>query len=280
MRRLAWVTDPHLNFVGLPRWESLIESLMAENIAAILISGDISEAEDVVWQLRRLVESVGKPVFFVLGNHDFYHGSIARVRQQVMAACQRQAKLIYLTASSARDLGNGWTLCGDDGWADGRIGDYYRSPVRMNDFQLIDELRGLDARSRLRVLRREGAASAMRLRKQLEAARRCSTRTIVVTHIPPFREACWYDGHHSNDDWAPFFTCYSIGWMLRRFCSRYPHHQVLVLCGHTHSSGRSKIADNLVVWTAAAEYGVPEIAAILDLSRFTYPANDWSYLTA
>lgn len=277
MQHIAWVTDPHLNFVNIRQWESFVNQLTAFDVDAILLSGDVSESEDVIWQLRRIVAAVEKPVYFVLGNHDFYHGSIVNVRRAVEAVCGEESMLRYMTGSLPEELCGGWTLCGDDGWADGRIGDYFRSPVRMNDFRLIQELAGLDSSTRLRVLKREGVASAVRLRRQMEIARKSSRRTIVLTHVPPFREACWYDGQHSNDDWAPFFCCHAVGWMLRRFCARFPDHEVLVLCGHTHSRGKSQIAKNLVVWTGAAEYGTAEVSEHFNLAEFSYPDNDWTY---
>ena len=38
------------------------------------------------------------------------------------------------------------------------------------------------------------------------------TRSVIVlTHVPPFREACWYQGHTTDDHWAPFFVCGEVG---------------------------------------------------------------------
>lgn len=263
--KLAWATDPHFNFASVKNRDRFISDVKA-SANGLLITGDISEAEDVCWQLQQLHDELQMPIYFVLGNHDFYHGSIAETRRAVELLCTRCPELRYLTgAAEPTFLDAEWTLCGDDGWADGRIGDYYRSPVTLTDFQLIEELKGLTAQARLRVLRRQASGSAMRLRAQLENARATSNRSIVLTHLPPFRESCWYEGKHSDDDWAPFFTCYAVGWMLRKFCERYAEHEILVLCGHTHGSGLSRILPNLVVWTGAAEYGVPAVSHIIDL---------------
>ncbi|MEM7478177.1 MAG: metallophosphoesterase [Planctomycetota bacterium] len=273
----AWISDPHFNFVPLSDWEILVEQITSSQAQAILITGDISESEDVAWQLERLQSACEKPIYFVLGNHDFYHGSIKGTRRGVEELCQARDGLHFLTGSQPIRLDDSWTLCGDDGWADGRIGDYFRSPVRMNDFVLIDELTNLDDLSRWKRLKREGTESALRLRRQLEAARQVSQNSIVLTHVPPFREACWYQGSHSNDDWAPFFASYVMGWMLKRFCQRYPEHSILVLCGHTHSEGKSRILNNLTVWTAGAEYGEPTIAEMITLGKASAPAYEWCH---
>lgn len=274
MNRLAWVTDPHLNFAAVPQWDAFIDEINVSEVDAILLSGDISEAEDVVWQLKRLIAAIHVPIFFVLGNHDFYHGSIENVRGLVRRASDSDPLLNYLTDSPPLALNEDWTVCGDDGWADARLGHYARSPVRMNDFLLIQELASLEGAWRQKFLQREGLKSALRLRRQLEHARCLSRSLLVVTHIPPFREACWYEGRLADEDWAPFFTCHAVGWMLSKFCERYPANDVLVLCGHTHSGGGVRIRQNLMVWTGGAEYGRPRVTSVLDLQTRSYASLD------
>lgn len=277
MRRLGWTTDIHLNFVPLAGWDRFVEEINDARLDALLITGDISEAEDVAWQLERLAIGVNAPLYFVLGNHDYYQGSIAQVRAEMESICGRQSRLRYLSGNAPVALECGWVLCGEDGWADTRVGNYYRSPVRMNDFRLIAELRGLNAVNRRRRLRRMGVESAWRLGKQLECAKSLGSQILVLTHVPPYRESCWYEGQQSDDDWAPFFVCGAVGWQLKRFCCANPQQEVLVLCGHTHHSGMATMLPNLRVWTGAAEYGNPKMFAILDLAELSLPAANWSY---
>lgn len=277
LRYLGWATDLHLNFVSFSQWDELTERIRASGVQALLVTGDISEADDVVWQLERMANAFSGPIYFVLGNHDFYRGSIRSVRSGVRAACESHPRLNYLTGAEPIRLSDDWVLCGEDGWADGRLGDYFRSPIRMNDFVSIEDLRDLDSVTRLRFLRREGAACAMRLLRQLHSSATMSRRILVLTHVPPFRESCWYEGRHTDDDWAPFFTCHATGWALRRFCRRHAQHEVLVLCGHTHHGGRSQIAENLKVWTGGAEYGEPSLSGVVDLHTVDDAPADWSY---
>jgi 3',5'-cyclic-AMP phosphodiesterase len=277
VRRLGWTTDIHLNFVPLSAWDDFVAQINAAQLDGLLITGDISEAEDVGWQLDRLRLAINVPVYYVLGNHDYYQGSIDQVRSQVESISGPQSRMFYLTGHPPIQLGGDWVLCGDDGWADTRVGNYFRSPVRMNDFRMIADLDGLNAVDRRRKLRRLGAECAFRLGKQLHEARNLGRRLLVMTHIPPFRESCWYEGKQSDEDWAPFFVCGAVGWMLRRFCEQHPEQNVLVLCGHTHHSGFVKIAENLQVWTGAADYGNPKIYTILDLDGLHLPKIKWSY---
>ena len=89
--RLAWITDPHLNHVAEECWQRWIDEVTGHGVDGIVITGDISEGDDVVPQLQRLARSLPTPIYFVLGNHDFYQSSIANTRQQVIEAAREHA---------------------------------------------------------------------------------------------------------------------------------------------------------------------------------------------
>jgi predicted MPP superfamily phosphohydrolase len=71
------------------------------------ITGDIGEARSIERYLRLLESSLQRPIYFVLGNHDFYHGSIVLVRERVRNLCKTSANvgLNYLR-KSALSFGN------------------------------------------------------------------------------------------------------------------------------------------------------------------------------
>lgn len=81
-------------------------------------------------------------------------------------------------------------MIGHDGRADGRLGDYARSQVLLSDYRLIEELAGLDKEARRARLHAFGEEAAAHLRALLPEALRRFRRVIVLTHVPPFREAC------------------------------------------------------------------------------------------
>ena len=89
---------------------------------------------------------------------------------------------------------------------------------------------------------------------------------IVLTHVPPFREACWYEGQTTDDNWAPYFVCGQVGEVLRRAGQDRPTCQLTVLCGHTHNAGFAQITDQLVVHTGAARYGHPDVEAVVEVT--------------
>lgn len=267
--RLTWVTDPHLNHVSADAREHWIEQIKANPTDGLLLSGDISEANDVVFQLHRIAETLSLPIYFILGNHDFYRGSFATTRQAVIRASRENPWLHYLTDSAALELDIGVFLVGEDGWGDATEGDYEGSPIRLNDFPMIDDFCRLDPRHWKEKLRELGRESAVRLEAKLGALPAGVSEVVVLTHVPPFREACWYQGQTTDDLWAPFFVCGEVGRLLRQVSQSRIDCRFNVLCGHTHHEGVATIEKNLVAYTGAAEYGHPEIEAVIRVQNGT-----------
>lgn len=262
--RIAWITDPHFNHCSLLAWERLLARLDRCACDAVLISGDISEGDDVIFQLRRLADAIDLPIHFVLGNHDFYHSSIERTCEAVRRVVAEHPLLNYLTESPPLTIGE-IGLVGVDGWGDATVGDYAGSTVRLNDFRLIDDFCSAEPSQWKSMLGRLGEQSARRLDALLRDAVQRHRRLLVVTHVPPFREACWYQGRTTDDNWAPFFVSGQCGQTLLRFAAQYPEVSIEVLCGHTHSEGQAQLAGNLRVTTAGAQYGRPDVAAVVEI---------------
>lgn len=100
MKSLAWLTDIHLNFLRPPAMGVFLNMLAGTEADAFAISGDIAEAPGVDGHLRDIVARVDRPVYFVLGNHDFYRGSIAGVRAKIRALCAVTPNLRVLTGGA------------------------------------------------------------------------------------------------------------------------------------------------------------------------------------
>ncbi len=264
--RIAWITDPHLNHVSSRDWDLWSDRIASTQPDALLITGDISEGDDVVLQLRRIADSIAVPLYFVLGNHDFYQSSIARTRQNVIAASRELDALNYLTDLGPIHLADGVYLVGEDGWGDATIGNYEDSFIRLNDFELIDDFREISSDDWKARLQQLGAESAARLQVKLDAVARDATHVLVATHVPPFRESCWYEGKTTDDNWAPFFVCGEIGRTLMEFCQQRPDCKTTVICGHAHHDGIATLRENLTVFTGAAVYGSPAVEAVIEVA--------------
>ena len=137
---------------------------------------------------------------------------------------------------------------------------------------MIDELRHwrdhhtLDKPALRQALQTLGDEAAAYLRGVLLSAAQQYPQVIVATHVPPFREAAWYQGSPSADDYLPFFACKAVGDVLLEVAQSYPECRFLVLCGHTHGSGEIQVLENLRVVTGQAEYGRPEIQQIIEVT--------------
>lgn len=263
--RVVWLTDIHLNFCSPFAVRAYLDEVAATAPEAVVISGDIGEATDVAHYLRQLADAVDCPVYFVLGNHDFYFGSIHAVRRQMRDVCRECSTLHYLTESGVFPLSPTLGLIGHDGWADGRIGDYDGSFVMLNDYKLIAELAPYDKQRRLGVLNSLGDAAAACLRESLAESVARFPHTLLVTHVPPMREAAWHEGRWSDDEWAPHFTCKAVGDAILDVMSQHPDRRLTVLCGHTHGEGEHRPLPNVIILTGAAEYRSPAVCRVLEL---------------
>jgi predicted phosphohydrolase len=237
----------------------------------LVVSGDIADSTSLVGTLHEMDAVLGRPFYFVLGNHDYYHGSVAGTRRSVAAAVVGSRFLIYLSGADVVELAPGTALVGHDGWGDARLGDFEASEVLLNDFYLVDELRQwrdrltLDKPRLREVLQALGDEAAAHLKRVLPVAAARYPQVIVVTHVPPFRDAAWYQGRPSGDDYLPFFTCKAVGDALLDAAGAHPHCRFVVLCGHTHGGGEVQVLENLRVATGAAEYGKPRIQQVIEI---------------
>jgi len=263
MAVLAWATDVHLNFVSDERVLAFADEFAAHGADRVLLGGDISEAASLERHLGLLSERLARPIEFVLGNHDYYGGSIADVRARCAGIGRISPMLRWLHGGDPVRVGRTTCLVGCDGWGDARVGDVEGTTIALNDFVRIRELAGLAAFARNTQLRALGDESARVLAAQLEKAAPAFERILVLTHVPPWREACWHDGRISDEDWLPFFTCKAVGDTLVRFAEEHPRTVLEVLCGHTHGGGFAEIRPNLRVTTGAAAYGAPAIADVI-----------------
>jgi predicted MPP superfamily phosphohydrolase len=270
--QLAWLSDIHLNFVRDveskkfdAEYFEFIDSVRAAKPDAVLISGDISEAPELCEYLELLQDAFGEvPVYFVLGNHDFYRGSIVGQRRLVADFCANREGLTYLSVQQAPiSLTDGTSLIGHDSWADGRMGMYEWSDVTIADYEYIEELTGLSKLERGQKLNSLGDEAAAHVRRLLPQALELSDQVLFVTHVPPFLDACLYRGQRSSPEWAPHFGCKCVGETIVEIMRDRVRRQLTVLCGHTHEPAEIHPLPNVTVLAAQATYGQPTLQRIL-----------------
>ena len=257
--RLAWATDIHLNFLTPAQARAFYWKIGDAAPDAVVLSGDIAEAPSVEGYLHEMADHLQRPIYFVLGNHDFYNGSIATVRARMTALSHEHRWLRWLNAAGVVPLTEETALVGHDGWADGRLGRGLDSPILINDFFHIREMVALSKAERYALMARLGDEAAAHFREVLLMALSRFRTVVLATHVPPFREACWYEGRLSDDDYLPLFASWAPGEVLRSVMAARPDRKLIVLCGHTHGEGYADILPNLRVLTGGADYGRPEL---------------------
>lgn len=257
--RLAWATDIHLNFLSHVQARAFFWKLAEAQPDAVLLTGDIAEAPSVQEYLTEMAEHLQRPIYFVLGNHDFYGGSIAAVRARMAELTASHRWLRWMNTAGVVPLTEATALVGHDGWADGRLGRGAETPILLNDFFHIRELIGLSTEERFQMLGRLGDEAAAHLREALLVALAGFRTVVLLTHVPPFREACWHEGRISDDDYLPLFASQAPGEVLTALMSARPDRKLIVLCGHTHGEGYADILPNLRVLTGGADYGAPQL---------------------
>ncbi|PIQ26486.1 phosphoesterase [bacterium (Candidatus Blackallbacteria) CG17_big_fil_post_rev_8_21_14_2_50_48_46] len=260
---LAWATDIHLDHCDANVIAEFATQIRATGAQVLCLTGDLAESQNLVDYLHSLAEMIQMPIYFVLGNHDYYHGSIASVRK-TLADLQIPA-LHWLPHTGPVELGAKVCLIGHDGWSDGQHGDFSRSTIRLKDYRLIEELAQAGQAGLLAQLQALGAESAAWFRARLPEVLAHYQQVYLLMHPPPFREACLYGTEIADDNWAPHFICKAVGDLLLELMPQFPQTQLTVLAGHTHNPCDIQILANLRVQVGKAEYGAPALAGLFDI---------------
>lgn len=285
--RLVWATDIHLDWLNHPQASQRFGEYLREETSgeAFVLTGDLSEAPSLVHHLQELQDGLQRSTYFVLGNHDYYKGSFESVEK---AAAKFE---LWLDHGEVHKLTEKVALVGSEGWYDAEFGYPMAPKFGMTDWQAIEDLSKLpgtpfgirritivdgkvrdvflDEAARQRVIdvcRERARDFAERARASLLNALESFERVIFATHYPPFEGATWHNGDLSGAAWKPWFSSKVMGEMLLEVADAHPDRKILVLCGHTHSSGTYTPRENLQVLTGASVYGAPDLAGILDIT--------------
>ena len=259
MPLLSWLTDPHLNFLTPGAMRDFAHHLAEQCPDGLVITGDIAESPSVTSLMEILDQTLRCPVYFVLGNHDYYFGSIGETRERVRSWARQTTRCRWLPDSGVISLSDSTALVGHGAWSDGRVGDFMGSPIWINDYRHIADL-VCDSKQELhRRLKELGDEGADAIGELLSEALESHRHVIVATHSPPFAEACWHDGKAEVGEWTPHFTCEAVGRRLVEIMETRTHQSLQVICGHTHGEGQVQIRPNIHVRTGGAIYEAPDL---------------------
>lgn len=257
MTAMLWLTDLHLDAADSDLREQFFYELQEMPADFLLVGGDIGDGPLALQFLTELQKKSQKPVYFILGNHDYYGLSIDVQRLRAQKVADANPELCYLTKHGVVSLSSRTALIGHDGWADAREGKFLLSSVCLRDYFEIEDLKGRSSIELQEKLQELGQESAFEAEAKLRAALLTHQRVIFITHAPPFRSVCLYEGRMTDDLWAPHFVNKAMGDMLNRVMQEHPEKECLVLAGHSHHEAEAEILPNLTVKVAHSTYGKP-----------------------
>ncbi len=264
MNSLLWITDAHLDHLSGALLDAWYEKLAKSPADMLLLGGDTANSRVFSRMLGRIKEVFPGKVALVAGNHDYYHTSISGFRAE-LTWLQREGVVVFEPGcqSEPLPLSEGVHLCGSGGWGDASAGCADAAQMELNDEHLIAELRTGNLNARLREL---GKESAKHLQTQLAAVPENATCVIVFSHVPPWPEAAWHEGRHSDAMALPRFCWQAGGIEISQAAERLPQAQFIVLCGHTHSDGLWK-KGNITCHTAGSAYGGIDHSGMITLGE-------------
>lgn len=264
--KLSWVTDLHVGNLGrgTPQLHEFLDTVTREKPDAIVITGDISISYNLCTDLGLIRDYVDPPVYFVLGNHDLWYGSIKSTHGEVGERCMDRG-LTWLHRAGVVPLTDTVALVGADGWYDGRAGNYGSSGFRLNDMNLIHDFKTLTKDQALGLMQKLADTSTRMVIDKAEMAISEGFREVfIATHVPPFVEASNYRGRPSEREAWPFYVNRWMGEELTELATANPEVEFTVLAGHTHSRGRHVPVPNLVCHVGPSQYGAPCISKVFE----------------
>jgi predicted MPP superfamily phosphohydrolase len=278
MIKLALCSDIHLNFLTIERVEAFACGIFDADVDGVLITGDISTALTLTAHLKMLVAIIEKPIYFVLGNHDYWGSHFGRVMNEMVDLMKDEPLLHWLSESDPIALTNQTALVGVDGWYDMGHGDAHNSSTLMNDWFKISNF-FVAAAPMMHVsepkISRDVIVSISRQKAQQDAAHADNLlheafskhdHVIFATHVPPWHHIARYNGRPTEIDMLPYYTSKVMGDMLEAIAKNLPHGKTLtVFCGHTHNPASAQILPNLSAYCTGAKYYSPMISRIVDV---------------
>ena len=273
--RITWLTDIHLDFITSPddirssikNLDIFCSLILNENPDACLITGDLSRSPFLKGHLLALEDRLRIPIYFVLGNHDFWESDITSTRKMMIELTESSDNITYLPVTNYFVLNDSTVLIGHDGWYDALYAEPQFSNFIMNDWMRIGDFvrarsvvnRSVNLDSVIRVARNQASLAAYHVSTAINEAitRKNPKKIIIATHVPPFIQPL-QNSHGSLSDKSPWYASKIMGNMLLSIAKVNQSVQFEVFCGHCHSEYVGKITSNIILHSGGAEYSQPQ----------------------
>jgi len=274
--QLDWITDPHLDCLnGAEALVAFLDKLNKRGSDGLVVTGDIGTSGNIYDLLGLMSGAYRRPIYFVLGNHDYYGDWMGNTKEKVRAVCKAvpDGILNWATESGVLQLSEDTVLIGHDGIYDGLCGRGHGTDLSLHDFQMktgiLDLAEALQFGTRHlfeKLLELAKLSAAMVESSIREATRNPIKKVLIITHVPPFHEVSYFRGRPSDERSAPYYVNKTMGDMLRRVTAQYPHVKFDVFAGHTHGKRHYKAEENLDVYVGSARYSkAPQFQAYIEV---------------
>lgn len=256
-RKFLWLTDTHFNLASLwSRWK-FARCMDAESPCGVFLSGDITTGSRLTQDLYWLARHIDCPIYFVLGNHDYWGKSIAESHAELRDLCAEAPNLIWLTDKGPVQLSEDIAVIGAEGWYDAAYGNPWW--VRFTaDWFMVEDFRRLPGHeARLSAFQRLAAESAECVADKLAAALGSYKTVYLVTHFPPWVEATRDVGTFMEQFWLPYNVNAVLGRRLEAVMRHRKKRRLVVLSGHTHVPNLIQVSRNIQCFVGEASYTRP-----------------------
>lgn len=281
MRKFAWCTDVHLDFLDREGRNAIKERFLSPisraGFEGLIVTGDVSLSDDIVRHLDMIDQVLNVPVYFVLGNHDFYGSSFEEVRRRVQAFCMGSVNMKYMTGAGHISLSSSIAIVGDDGWYDARYGDPHTSSLVMSDWLRITDYSRNGAmrvnevglvphrKTIVGISRKFADEAAERVKTAVSNAAETHRTVVVLTHVPPWPKAHKHSRKTNHIASHPWYTSKATGDAIESVAAEHPNVKFEVFCGHTHGKADLVVSHNITCHVGGSEYGSPRVAGTIIL---------------
>jgi Icc-related predicted phosphoesterase len=242
--KILVMSDLHTEF------GSIIEEIILDDLDydILVIAGDIATSRTTDLVLADVAEFIApKKLFYVTGNHDFYHGNVPSVEDRIMKLEATHDNFKFLNQQVVEcEFDNEIVyFLGATGWQNRKSYNFQNYNL-MNDFRLI--------KNHMYDVNQRGQYDYEFLRDELESIEECSTlkpyKVVVVTHVPPTIDAIDLNGEEASSKAPGYISAYHND--HNDLISRYKPN--LWICGHMHDTFDKVIDKTRVVRNAYGYY--------------------------
>lgn len=245
-KKYLWYTDIHLNRINPITLLRFISSINRERPDGVFITGDISSGTFINFHLELMAKRIECPVYFTLGNHDYWTSSFKKKNEEIGELCSKYSNLVWTSKTGMISLNEEVALAGVEGWYDAVHGDD-RYLLTTLDWILVEEFRQLkDMHERISLFRSIAKESCEDAEKKLLSAFDSGHKSVyLLTHFPPWKEAVRAEGTPLEDFWLPYNVNAQLGATLETIMHDRNKKHLTVLTGHTHDPRYIRVSRNI-----------------------------------